>query len=37
MPAIVYDEARAIDESKIRAMARELAKNEGILAGCRPR
>jgi cysteine synthase A len=29
----VYDEARAIDESEARAMARELARKEGILAG----
>ncbi|MBI3399978.1 MAG: cysteine synthase family protein [Acidobacteria bacterium] len=29
----VYDEARAIDENEARAMARELAKKEGILAG----
>jgi cysteine synthase len=29
----VYDEARAIDEDEARAMARELARKEGILAG----
>jgi cysteine synthase A len=29
----VYDEARAIDESEARAMARRLAKEEGVFAG----
>jgi cysteine synthase A len=28
-----YDEARAIDEDEARAMARRLAKEEGIFAG----
>ena len=29
----VYDEARAVDESEARAMARRLAKEEGVFAG----
>jgi cysteine synthase A len=29
----VYDEARAIDESEARALARTLAREEGIFAG----
>jgi len=29
----VYDEARAVDEAEARAMARRLAKEEGVFAG----
>jgi cysteine synthase A len=33
LTAAVYDEARAVDESEARAMARRLAKEEGVFAG----
>jgi cysteine synthase len=33
LTAGVYDEARAVDEAEARAMARRLAKEEGIFAG----
>ena len=33
LKAGVYDEARAVDEAEARAMARRLAKEEGVFAG----
>ena len=33
LKSAVYDEARAIDETEARAMARRLAKEEGVFAG----